>query len=66
MSDLGPTIHQNQNEWQIPALESEIVILEGSNLGMDSNIQTNWLSVECHSFPGAKLAHFKKMFAASV
>ena len=64
-SNLGPTIHENQNEWQIPSLKSEVVIFGGSNLGMESKIETNWLSVECNSFPGAKLAHFKKMFAAS-
>ena len=60
-----PCIHDNQNEWQIPSLKSEVVILGGSNLGMESKIETNWPSVECHSFPRAKLAHFKKMFAAS-
>ena len=64
-SDLIPTIHENQNEWQIPSLESKVVILGGSNLGMESKIETNWSSVECHSFPGAKPAHFKKMFVAS-
>ena len=64
-SDLRPTIHENQNEWQIPSLKSKVVILGGSNLGMESKIETNWPSVECHSFPGAKPAHFKKMFAAS-
>ena len=64
-SDLGPTIHENQNEWQIPSLKSEVVILGGSNLGMESKIETNWSSVECYSFPGAKLAHLKKMFVAS-
>ena len=56
MSDLGSTIHENQNEWQIPSLESEIVIPGGSNLGMESKIEINWPSVECHSFPGVKLA----------
>ena len=61
-SDLRPTIHENQNEWQFPSLKSKVVILGGSNLGMESKIETNWPSVQCHSFPGAKPAHFKKMF----
>ena len=64
-SNLGPTIYENRNEWQIPSLKSEVVILGGSNLGMESKIETNWPSVECHSFPGAKLGHFKTIFAAS-
>ena len=32
---------------------------------MESKIETNWSSVESHSFPGVKPAHFKKMFAAT-
>ena len=64
-SDLRPTIHENQNEWQIPSLKSKVVILGGINLGMESNIEINWPSVECPSFQGAKPAHFNKMFKAS-
>ena len=64
----GPRIisHRERARWRIPPLNSHTVILGDSNLSRATQLEAKVRSIECHSYPGAKLFHFANLLSPSL
>ena len=64
LSIIGPSIITHKDRpWQLPQMKSKIVVIGDSNISRASQILHEARSIECHSFPGAKLSHFTEMIS---
>jgi hypothetical protein len=63
---LGPhTVrHTDKKSWQIPDAKSQITIIGDSNLSRATQILSDARSIECHSYPGAKIVALTKMITS--
>lgn len=67
-SVTGPhiVVHHDKRKWRPPVTKSKGVILGDSNIKIATKLETKAISIECHSFPGAKVCHFGKMFCGTL
>ena len=61
----GPNItcHKDRTKWKIPKIRSKVAILGDSNINRADTISAQTRSIECHSYPGARLCHLNNMFS---